>query len=132
MDFAHIWYLSFIITKLGTKPIINALRKREETINESIENAEKANVQSQKILKESQAKLDSAHVEMNDIVNKGRQQAEEIIKKATDEAEVVKKIKLEEALREIERKKEIAIKELRTEVAGCGSGYRKNYRRNIG
>ena len=108
----------FIVTKLGTKPIINALRKREESIKDSIEGAEQANAQAKQILKESEAKLNTAYQEMSEIVNKGRQQAEDILKKAAEDADVVKKAKIDEAIREIERNKEIAIKELRTEVAG--------------
>jgi len=107
----------FIIIKFGTKPIVNGLKKREDRINSAIENAEKANTETQRILIESQAKLDNAQKEMMEIVNKGKVQGDELIRKATEEAEKVKVAKIEEAKREIERSKESALKELRNEVA---------------
>ena len=54
---------------------------------------------------------------MSQMVAKGRQSAEEIIKKATDEADSLKKTKLDDAIREIEKSKNIALGELRKEVA---------------
>ena len=106
-----------LLTKFATKPIMAGLKKREDSIQESIENAEKANADAQKLLKESQEKIRTAQQEMMGIVNKGRQQAEEIIKKALDEAELVKKQKIDETVREINRSKDNALKELRGEVA---------------
>ena len=108
----------FIIIKFGGKPIINSLKTREDHIHTEIENAEKANAEAQKLLKESQEKLDSAQREMSEIISKGRQQGEELIRKAAEEADKVKQAKIEDAKREIERSKESALKELRTEVAG--------------
>ena len=107
----------FLLIKFGTKPISNALKNREKTIADSIKNAENANSEAKRILEESQKKLGQSQAEMNEIINRGKLQAEKIIQKAADDGESVKRIKIEEALREIERTKELAIKELRTEVA---------------
>lgn len=106
-----------IILKFGLKPIINGLKAREDRITNAIEQAEQANAEAKKLLQESQQKLDSAHKEMMEIVQKGKQQAENIINKAAEEADKIKKQKLEEAIREIERSKEFALNELRAEVA---------------
>ncbi len=108
----------FIILKFGLKPIINGLKAREDKITNSIQQAEKANDEAKKLLQASQEKLDSAHKEMIEIVQKGKVQAESIINKATVETDKIKKQKLEEAIREIERSKESALSELRAEVAG--------------
>jgi len=54
---------------------------------------------------------------MSQIVAKGRQSAEEIIKKAAEEADSMKRTKLDDAIREIEKSKNIALGELRKEVA---------------
>lgn len=107
----------FLLIKFGTKPISNALKNREKTIADSLKNAENANLEAKKVLEESQNKLNNAQAQMNDIISKGKLQAEQIIQKAAVDAEGVKRAKIEEALREIERNKELAIKELRTEVA---------------
>lgn len=108
----------FLIIKFGAKPIMNGLRAREEKINSSIAAAEQANDNAQKILKESQEKLNSAQQDMAAIMAKGKLQAEEFLKRAAEEAEKNKRNKVEEANREIEHNKELAIKQLRTEVAG--------------
>jgi F-type H+-transporting ATPase subunit b len=110
--------LLLLLLKLGVKPIVNSLKAREERINGAIDSAENANSEAQKLLRESQDKLDNAQREMGEIIQKGREQAEAQIRKATEEANKVKREKVEEAKREIERSKDAAIKELRTEVAG--------------
>lgn len=107
----------FLLYKLGFKQIANGLKTREDSIRESIEGAEKANLEAKRILEESQSKLSTAQQEMTEIITKGRIQAEEIVRKASDDAEKVKQSKVEEAKKEIERSKDNAIKELRKEVA---------------
>lgn len=113
----NFFILLFLIIKFAVKPIVKAIRSREESIRLSIENAQKANLESQQILQESKEKLRNAQNEMAEIIQKGRQQSEELIKKATDEAERVKRTKINEAAAEIERSKNLAIAELRNEVA---------------
>jgi F-type H+-transporting ATPase subunit b len=107
----------FLLLKFGAKPIINALNTREESINNSISEAEKANAEAKKLFAESQKKLDKAQQEMAEIIAKGREQAELHIRKAADEAEKVKRQKVEEAAREIDQSKDKALLELRSEVA---------------
>lgn len=104
--------------KFGVKPILNGLRSREAGIRDSIDNATKANQEAQKLLIESQEKLQTAQKDMSEIIHKGRIQAEEIINKASVEADRVKRQKVDEATKEIERSKESAILALRSEVAG--------------
>ncbi len=106
-----------IVSKLGSKAITKALKDRETKITQDIEDAEKTNQEAKKYLDDAHKKIESAQKEMGEIVAKGRQQAEKIIQDASDEANQIKKKKLDEAVGEIDRQKEIAIKELRSEVA---------------
>ena len=108
----------FLLLKLGTKPILNGLKAREDKISNSLDAAEKAKSEAQKLLQETEKKLNQAQKEMNEIIAKGREQAEKIILKASDEAEAVRRQKVEDAKYEIEKSKETAIKQLRSEVAG--------------
>ncbi len=107
----------FILIKFGAKPIITALKNRENKINDAIASAEEANKKAEALLAQSQEKFDAAQNEVASIISKGREYAEDQIKKALDEAERVKNQKIEEATREIARSKETAIRELRAEVA---------------
>ncbi len=107
----------FLIIKFGGKGIIKALNERENKINKDIADAKEANLAAQKLLKESKEKIENAQQEVTLILAKGREQSEAIIRKTAEDAEKVKHAKLEEAIREIERNKELALTQLRTEVA---------------
>ena len=110
--------LLIIHVKFAVKPIINGLKGREDRIKGDLDNAAKANIEAQKFLKEAEENILTARKEMNEIIQKGKIHAEEIVRKSAEESEKIKRQKVDEAVREIERSKEIAIKELRTEVAG--------------
>lgn len=106
-----------LLLKFGYKPLKNGMASREKAIQENIDKAAKANADALIILAESQQKLDSAHQEMNEIVAKGKIQADEFLKRAAEEAESIKRSKVEDALHEIEHSKTAALIELRKEVA---------------
>ena len=108
----------FLFTKLFYKPITGAIKKRGESIQAQIDAAKKSNEDAKDLLLLAQDKIAQAQTEMNSIVARGKQQSEELLRRAAEEAEHVKKSKIDEAVREIERSKESAIKELRGEVAG--------------
>ena len=107
----------FVFVKFAGKGIVNGLKSREDHISGQIKSAETANQEAQKLLNESNKKLDEAQQQVAEIVTKGREQAEAQIAKALQDAEGVKRLKVEEAQREIERSKEAALKALRNEVA---------------
>ncbi|MEJ5287270.1 MAG: hypothetical protein CH6_3549 [Candidatus Kapaibacterium sp.] len=107
----------FLLVKFGAKPISNSLKAREEHIEKNIKDAEKLNQEAQKLVAEMQQKLKDAQNEMMNIVQKGKQQAEELLRRAQEDAEKIRKEKIEEANREINRSKEAALFELRKEVA---------------
>ena len=107
----------FLLNKFGGKPIANALKSREQKIADAIAAAEAANAKAEALLIESTAKIDSAQAEVAQMLAKGREQAEAQIKRATEEADKVKREKLEDAKNEIERSKQAAINQLRSEVA---------------
>jgi len=107
----------FLLIKFGAKPIANALKAREDKINNAISQAEAANNRAEELLKQSQEKLDTAQAEVNDILNRGREQADLQIRRAAEETEKVKRTKIDEAAKEIQRNKDAAIQELRIEVA---------------
>lgn len=106
-----------IILKFGTKPLVNGLRSREKSIQDAIEKAEQASKDAQEVLALSHEKIKSTQKEISEMLNQAKQQGDMLKTKAADEAEFVKKQKIDEAVKEINRSKEIAIKELRNEVA---------------
>jgi F-type H+-transporting ATPase subunit b len=107
---------AFIIAKFGWKPMREGLAAREQAIADAVAGAERANAESQALLRESKERLAGAQSEMMNIIKDGKVQAEAAVRKAADEAEQVKQQKLAETQREIERQKDDAIKQLRSEV----------------
>ncbi len=108
---------ALIIAKFAWKPMMSALASRTHTIDEALRNAETANAEAKAILTESKEKIANAQNEMMSIVREGKLQAEAIVRKAAEEAEVVKKQKVYDATREIERQRDLALQQLRSEVS---------------
>lgn len=107
----------FILSKFAFPAIAGALEDREKNINDAISNAEAQNKKAIEILAESQAKLDNAQKEIQTLLANGKAQAEKLLQAATEEANNIKNQKVEDAKKEIERSKDLAIVEIRKEVA---------------
>lgn len=109
--------LLLILKKVAWKPILTALDQRETAIKESLEKAEKAKEEAQRILYENQASLSKAEEESRKIVEQGRIYAEKLKEQMLkDSKEQAQKI-LSEATAEIDRKKEAAFGELKSQIA---------------
>lgn len=109
--------LLLILKKVAWKPILSALDQRETAIKESLEKAEKAKDEAQRILYENQASLSKAEEESKKIVEQGRIYAEKLKEQMLkDSKEQAQKI-LSEATAEIDRKKEAAFGELKSQIA---------------
>lgn len=106
-----------LIGKFAWRPMIDALEAREKSIEESINSAEKANQEAQRILKENEEKMAKSQQEMMQLVRDGRAQAEAQVAAAAEEAEKVKQAKLDEAKAAIEQARLAAMQSLRTEVS---------------
>lgn len=107
----------FIVIKFGGKAIVNAINQRETDIQNSIDAAKSAEETARELMSKSQVQFDNAQSQINELLSKGREQADAQIRRASEEAENVKKAKVEEALKEIEKSKEQALQQLKTEVA---------------
>jgi len=110
--------LLFILKKVAWKPILTALDKREATIKESLEKAEKAKEEAQKVLQQNQEAISKAEEESKKIIEQSRLFAEklkeQIIKESKQQAHKI----IEDAGGEIDRKKEAAFDELKNQIAG--------------
>jgi len=109
--------LLFVLKKIAWKPILSALNQREDAIKESLEKAEKAKEEAQKILQENQASLLKAEDESKKIIEQSRQFAEKMKDQMLrDSKEQAQKI-IEDASIQIDQKKEAAFSELKSKVA---------------
>ncbi len=109
--------LLLILRKTAWKPILTALNERENTVKESLEKAEQAKEEAQKILNENQASLLKVEEESKKIIDQSRVYAEKLKDQMIKESKEQAKKIIEDASAEIEQKKEDVFNELKTKVA---------------
>jgi F-type H+-transporting ATPase subunit b len=110
--------LLFVLKKIAWKPILTALAQREDSIKESLEKAEKAKEEAQKVLKQNEAVIAKAEEESKKIIEQSRQFAEKLKEQIVKESKEQARKIIEDASGEIERKKDAAFDELKDQVAG--------------
>ncbi len=109
--------LLLILKKFAWKPILFALEQRETAIKESLEKAQTAKEEAQKILDQNQVNLAKAEEESKQIINQSRVYAEKLKDQIIQDSKSEAKKMIEEAAAEIERKKDAAFDELKNQVA---------------
>jgi len=109
--------LLFILKKAAWKPLLSALQKREDTIANSIQKAEQAKVDAEKLLKEHSERLAQAEAEAQRIINEGRQLAEKIKENITTEAKAISDKIIKESKEEIEKSRQAAIESLKKDIS---------------
>ncbi|MBW7841262.1 MAG: F0F1 ATP synthase subunit B, partial [Ignavibacterium sp.] len=70
--------LVLLLSKFAWKPILSALKQREDAIKDSLEQADKAKEEAKKILAENQNNLAKAEEESKKIIEQSRQFAENL------------------------------------------------------
>jgi F-type H+-transporting ATPase subunit b len=109
--------LLILLKRVAWKPILTALDQREAAIKESLEKAEKAREEAQKVLDENKANLAQAEEESKKIIDQSRAYAEKLKEQIIRESKEQAKKIVDSAADEIERKKEAAFNDLKTQVA---------------
>lgn len=106
-----------ILAKFGWKPILSAVKAREEMIKGSLESAAKAREEMLKLQSDNEAILKKAREEREVILKEAREVRDRLISeakgKATEEAEKI----VEKAKAGIEREKAKALSEIHEQVA---------------
>lgn len=106
----------FILAKFGWKPILSAVKAREEMIKGSLASAAKAREEMQKLQSDNEAILRKAREEREVILKEAREVRDKLIAeakgKASDEAEKI----VEKARQSIEREKSKALSEIHEQV----------------
>ncbi|HCG98634.1 MAG: ATP synthase F0 subunit B [Candidatus Aquicultor primus] len=109
-------FLVFALAKFGFGPIVSMLDEREKKIRESIEQAEHARLESERLLRDYEEKLAEARAEAHKIIAEGKQLGENLRAEIKTKADEEVKLMIAKAEDQINRDVEQAIKELRTEV----------------
>ncbi len=118
-----IWtIITFVIVLLilrGTawKPIVQALKDREDKIRTSLEEAEKARIEAARLLEENRQVLLDAEAQSAKIIRDGRDMGERLKAEILEKAQASSEKMVEQAKDEIRREKDAALIQLRGEVS---------------
>lgn len=102
---------------IGGKNFIRNISKREEAIQHAIDAAEEAKLEAKKIAADNEEKLINVLKVVDDIIKKGKEQADAQAHVIIEQADKNRSIIIKQATDEIERSKQSALKQIREEVA---------------
>lgn len=106
-----------ILKRFAWKPIVHALKERENNIREGIENAEQARDELANVKVKSEKVISDAIVERDQLIRQGRELKDKIISEARLQAEVEAKKIVEAAKKLIEEEKTAAINQIKVQIA---------------
>lgn len=110
-------FLLFILKKIAWKPILNSLNERENFIKESLEKADVAKKEAEKLIVDNKASIIKAEEEAQKIIDQSREYAEKLKTQILDESKMQSKKMIDDAAHEIERKNAEAFIKLKDQVA---------------
>jgi F-type H+-transporting ATPase subunit b len=106
-----------LLAKFAWKPILSAVRAREEMIKGSLESAERAREDMKKLQADNEAILRKAREERENILKEAREMRDKMINEAKDKAGEEAEKLIEKARTGIEREKDKALSEIHGQVA---------------
>jgi F-type H+-transporting ATPase subunit b len=106
-----------VLRKFAWKPILNAVKAREEIIKGSLEAAESARNEMKRLHADNEVILKKAREEREAILMEAREARDRLIDEAKGTATIEAEKLIEKARQGIEREKERAITEIRDQVA---------------
>ena len=114
--------LIFLLKKVAWKPILGAVKEREDSINKALESAENARKEIQNLTADNERILKEARAERDIMLKEAREIKESMITEAKDEAIAQAAKVIEQAKATIESEKHAAIAELKNQVAELSIG----------
>jgi F-type H+-transporting ATPase subunit b len=109
--------LFFLLSKLAWKPIINALKERETSIQDALSMAEKARLEMAQLHSENEKLLKEAREERDRILREARQAANAVKDEAQADAKQAADKIISEARAAIQVEKQAALKDIKIQVS---------------
>lgn len=106
----------FLMAKFAFKPIGNALKQREQDIQNALDEAKKAREEMNHVQAENEKLLAQAREERSAILKEAKEAKDEIIAEAKERAAAEYKRKLESAIQDIENQKQAALVALKNQA----------------
>ena len=107
----------FLLRKFAWKPILSAVKGREESINQALVSAETARREMQNLTAENECILQEARLERDNMLKEAREMKEKIVADAKNEAQAQGLKMIEQAKAAIEGEKNAAMAELKSQVS---------------
>ena len=108
--------LVFILGKFAWKPIMKAIKEREDSINQSLQEAEKARAEMENLTANNEKLLKEARIERDAILKEARDLKEKIVSEAKDQAKTEAAREIENAKQQIQSEKMAALTEIRNQA----------------
>lgn len=112
----------FLLKKLAWKPILGAVKDREDSINNALESAEEARKEMQNLVADNERILKEARSERDNLLKDAREIKDKMIAEAKDEAKSQSDKIMKQAKASIEHEKQAAIIDLKNQVAELSIG----------
>jgi len=109
--------LLILLKKVAFPPILKGMKKREETIKQQLEEAQKTKKEAEDLLEGYKRQLAEARSEAQKIINEGKSLGENMRKEIVQKAQVESNQIVKRAQEEIELQKQKAILELQEKIA---------------
>ncbi|MDT0685485.1 F0F1 ATP synthase subunit B [Autumnicola psychrophila] len=109
--------LIFLMARFAWKPVLNGLRQREETINDSLASAEKARKDMQNLKADNERLMQEARAERDAVLREARELKEKIVADAAEEAQEKADSIVAQAKTSIEMEKRAAMADIKNQVA---------------
>ncbi|NMM47162.1 F0F1 ATP synthase subunit B [Marinigracilibium pacificum] len=109
--------LLIFLGKFAWGPILNALKIREQSIDQALEAAEKAREDMAKLQAENNKLLDEARLERDKILKEAKEASAKMLDKAKEDASKTTEKMIADAKASIDAEKKSALKEVKNQVA---------------
>jgi F-type H+-transporting ATPase subunit b len=106
-----------ILRKFAWIPILNALRNREQSIEDSLRSADRAKVEMEKLKADNEKIMAEARKERDQMLKETKKTSERILNEAKNKAGEESKKIIKAARAQIENEKDAAIADIRNQVA---------------
>tara|TARA_R110000868_G_scaffold71505_3_gene209366 strand:- start:132 stop:635 length:504 start_codon:yes stop_codon:yes gene_type:complete len=109
--------LLFLLKKYAWKPILTAVKKREDSIREGLESAEKAKEQMIQLQEDNKALLNEARLEREEIIKSAREAKEKMLQESKDKAKEEGDKMIAAAKETIKAERNAAVQAIKNQVA---------------
>ena len=112
----------WLLAKFAWKPIMGAIKEREESISNSLEQAENARREMEKLTADNEKILADARMERDKMILNAKDTSEKMIREARDKAKEEGKRELIEAKEAIQNERLAAVTEIRNMIGDLSVG----------